>query len=238
MERKKEKTFVYTAIVLAGLIAYCGFAIKDGYRAVDRLEENVPESYTEGAAFEATEATEATETETLGKAIENASAAPVSAILEDVPEETATSYPKEFSPAMPLSGEVTRKFSKTLVYNERTGDWRAHWGIDIAAKKTELVCAAEDGVIAGAYEDPLYGKTIEIDHGEYRTVYKNLSTLVMVEEGESIYKGDGISGVGDSAAFEKADGAHLHFEIIKNGENIDPLEVIETSSVDKEENVG
>ncbi|MDO4562589.1 MAG: M23 family metallopeptidase [Clostridia bacterium] len=124
---------------------------------------------------------------------------------------------------MPVNGEVITTFSKTPIYSETMGDWRAHLGIDIRAPKTYRVYAAAKGTITKVYTDPSWGITVEIEHaGALRTVYKNLSTDIMAKEGDNVEAGDAISGVGDSAAIESALLPHLHFEVYKDGEAVDP----------------
>ena len=53
-------------------------------------------------------------------------------------------------------------------------------------------------------------------------MYSNLSTDKLVEVGDRVEKGQVISGIGDTALFECADEAHLHFEVISKGKNVDP----------------
>ncbi len=224
-----QKSFVYAAVAISGLLAYCGFLLKDGIRAVDRVEETVPveDNFTK-ETFPPINEPIVLRTEPEPEPETEEKAVSVLSPQSNVPE-TVTEPPAEhvFSPIWPVKGEVTASFSSKLTYSEAGGDWRAHTGIDIAAKKTERVLAAESGTVRAVYDDPLFGKTIEIEHGEYKTVYKNLSTLVMAHEGDTVEKGDAISGVGEGAAFEKIGGAHLHFEILKDGEYIDPFTLLD-----------
>ncbi len=222
-----QKSFAYAAVAISGLLAYCGFLLKDGIRAVDRVEETLPveDNFME-ETFPKIKEPVVLQTEPEPETEE--AAVSVISPQTNVPE-PVTEPPAEhvFSPIWPVKGEVTAEFTSKLTYNEAGGDWRAHPGIDIAAKKTERVLACESGTVRAVYDDPLFGKTIEIEHGEYKTVYKNLSTLVMVKEGDEVKKGDPISGVGEGAAFEKIGGAHLHFEIMKDGEYIDPFTLLD-----------
>ena len=71
---------------------------------------------------------------------------------------------------------------------------------------------------------PRYGLTVIIEHRDgYKTVYSNLLTTEFVTEGEEVSKGQTIGTVGNSAAFEIADEPHLHFEMIKNEEPVNPI---------------
>ena len=124
----------------------------------------------------------------------------------------------------PVEGNITTGFAKdTLVYSNTLQEWVVHNGIDIEAEKTSIVVASEAGTIKTIKNDPRYGITVVIDHvNGYSTVYSNLLTAEFIKEGEKVEKGQTIATVGNTAIFEIADKTHLHFEILKDGEYIDP----------------
>ena len=131
---------------------------------------------------------------------------------------------KELSFSMPVEGEISKDFAKdSLVYSETLKEWVTHMGIDIKAEKTTVVKAAESGSIKSIKNDPRYGLTVVIDHGDgYQTIYANLLTSEFVVEGETVEKGQSIGTVGNTAVFEIADEPHLHFEILKESIPQDP----------------
>lgn len=126
---------------------------------------------------------------------------------------------------LPISGDVILEFAKDkLVYSETLDEWITHDGIDIYGKTAEPVKSAGDGTVESVKMDPRYGYTIIINHGNnVKTVYSNLSTLDLVYAGKEVKAGDIISGIGEGFGFENKEGPHIHFEIIKDGENINPL---------------
>ena len=140
---------------------------------------------------------------------------------EEVKEEEEVKDP-EF--AMPVEGEILREFAKdSLVYSATLDEWITHNGIDIAADKTTVVKASEAGTVKSIKNDPRYGLTIVIEHvNGFSSVYSNLLTAEFVEEGETVEKGQTIGTVGNTATFEIADESHLHFEIMKDNEYVDP----------------
>ena len=140
---------------------------------------------------------------------------------EEVKEEEEVKDP-EF--AMPVEGEILREFAKdSLVYSATLDEWITHNGIDIAADKTTVVKASEAGTVKSIKNDPRYGLTIVIEHvNGFSSVYSNLLTAEFVEEGETVEKGQTIGTVGNTATFEIADESHLHFEILKDNEYVDP----------------
>lgn len=131
---------------------------------------------------------------------------------------------RELNFIKPVEGEVVKQYAKdNLVYSETLKEWTTHMGIDIKADKTTVVKAAEEGVVKSIKNDPRYGLTIVIDHGDdMQTVYANLLTSEFVVEGETVKKGQSLGTVGNTAVFEIADDAHLHFEILKNSIPEDP----------------
>lgn len=132
------------------------------------------------------------------------------------------------SMSAPCGGEISRKYSPDrLIYSETTDDWRTHQGIDIAAEEGTVVIAAADGVIEEVYEDKALGIVVVAAHeGNVRTLYANLQDLGFIEVGRKVAKGDAVGAVGKSALSEKKETPHLHFEIIKDGENQNPSKYI------------
>lgn len=124
----------------------------------------------------------------------------------------------------PVEGEIAKDFAiDNLVYSDTLQEWTTHTGIDIKADKTTVVKAAEAGTVKTIKNDPRYGLTIVIEHTNgFQTVYSNLLTSEFVVEGEKIKKGQSLGTVGNTAAFEIADEAHLHFEILKDSVQVDP----------------
>lgn len=135
---------------------------------------------------------------------------------------------KELSFERPVEGEIMKAYAKdNLVYSETLQEWTTHLGIDIKADKTTVVKAAEAGTVKTIKNDPRYGLTIIIEHDDgYKTVYANLLSSEFVVEGEKIEKGQSIGTVGNTATFEIVDEPHLHFEILKDGVQIDPSNFI------------
>lgn len=124
----------------------------------------------------------------------------------------------------PVEGEIIREYAKDkLVYSETLKEWITHPGIDIKAEKTSIVKSAADGRVSSIKNDPRYGLTVTIEHqAGYKTVYSNLLTAEFITEGEEVTSGQTIGTVGNTATFEVLDEDHLHFEILKNNENVDP----------------
>ena len=129
----------------------------------------------------------------------------------------------------PIEGEVQKEYAKdSLVYSETLKEWTTHLGIDIKAERATVVKAAADGTVKYIKNDPRYGLTIIIEHSNgFETRYANLLTTEFVSEGEIVKAGQTIGTVGDSAIYEIVDESHLHFEILKNSESLNPDQYID-----------
>ena len=125
----------------------------------------------------------------------------------------------------PVEGEIIKEYAKdNLIYSETLKEWITHTGIDIAADKTAVVKASCEGTIIAIKNDPRYGLTVIIEHDSgYKSVYSNLLTAEFVEEGDKVEKGETIGTVGTTGIFESAEEPHVHFEILKDNEYVDPI---------------
>lgn len=129
---------------------------------------------------------------------------------------------------MPAGGVVAKEFSVDVpVFSPTMGDYRAHMGVDIAAAVGTPVKACADGEIIEVYTDDLMGVIVKIKHTDgVISVYCGLQGELAAETavGATVKCGTVIGGVGQTALAEVSDPPHLHFELIKDGVNIDPME--------------
>ena len=117
----------------------------------------------------------------------------------------------------PTSGRLTSGFGYRIhpILKKR----RMHKGIDIVARYGSNVKAATGGVITYSGQMGSYGNLVVIDHQNgFETRYAHNSRL-KVKKGEKVRQGQTIALVGNTG---RSNGTHLHFEIWKNGEAIDP----------------
>ncbi len=131
---------------------------------------------------------------------------------------------KEITFVKPTEGDVICEYAKdNLIYSETLKEWITHTAIDIKADKTSVIKASADGIVKSIVNDPRYGLTVVIEHDDgYETVYANLLTAEFVVAGEEVTQGQTIGTVGNTASFESSMECHLHFELIKDGEYLDP----------------
>ena len=99
----------------------------------------------------------------------------------------------------------------------------SHPGLDIASATDTPITAAAAGRVVRAGEDPYLGNYVEIEHGfGYLTVYGHCSRLA-VGRGDEVETGQIIAYMGDTG---QATATHLHFEVWRQGEAVDPRSVI------------
>lgn len=121
----------------------------------------------------------------------------------------------------PVEGTVTSVFGWRVEPAGR--GQQLHQGIDISAPMGTPIRSAADGVVVVVRESPSYGKTLEIDHGSgWQTLYAHCSEI-MVRAGETVKRGQLVAKVGQTG---EATAPHLHFEVKRNGQQVDPLVVL------------
>ncbi|TBL71026.1 M23 family metallopeptidase [Paenibacillus thalictri] len=95
-----------------------------------------------------------------------------------------------------------------------------HSGMDIAARLNSPVVATADGIVVTTGSDSSHGNNIIIDHSNgLKTWYMHLNKI-LVSRGDTVQKGQQIGLVGSTG---RSTGAHLHYELLKNGQSVDPL---------------
>jgi murein DD-endopeptidase MepM/ murein hydrolase activator NlpD len=119
--------------------------------------------------------------------------------------------------AWPVTGFVTREYAAT---DDHPAE---HPGIDIAQPAGTPILAPGDGTVARVGNDPFLGSFFEIQHGlGYLTVYGHCSR-VAVRAGVPVRRGQVVGYTGQTG---EAAAPHLHFEIWRDGQPINPREVL------------
>lgn len=125
---------------------------------------------------------------------------------------------------MDVSREYT--FGKDVTLS---GSYRYHIGLDMAAKVGDKVVACLDGTVEDiTVGDVTNGNTVTISHeGGTVTIYRYIDVKEGLKKGDKVKRGEQIGTISEPCGKEKKQGAHLHFEVKKNGKNIDPAEFLE-----------
>lgn len=108
-----------------------------------------------------------------------------------------------------------------------SGKKEMHKGIDFAGKMGGKVIAVAKGVVTFAGSRYGYGQVIDINHGNgYTTRYGHNSRL-LVSVGDTVEKGFHIAEIGSSG---RSTGPHVHFEVLKDGRQVNPMKFINASN--------
>ncbi|WP_454975970.1 M23 family metallopeptidase [Capnocytophaga bilenii] len=134
---------------------------------------------------------------------------------------------EKFLASIPAIQPVNNKDLKRMAsgYGWRTDPFtkarKFHYGMDFSSPQGTPVYAAGDGVVIRADDGSSgYGNHIRIDHGYgYVTLYGHLSAY-NVRAGQKVKRGDLIGKVGSTG---RSEAPHLHYEVMKNGEHINPI---------------
>jgi len=104
-----------------------------------------------------------------------------------------------------------------------SGKRQFHHGVDFAGAEGSPIFTVASGIVANVKEHPQYGNMLEIDHGNgYITRYAHTSKI-LVEVGQVVKRGQQVAEIGNTG---RSTGPHVHFEVIKEGNTINPSNMI------------
>ncbi len=156
-----------------------------------------------------------------------ATTAAADVIPGDEPAEQAPlAAPTGLSPEIPTSWPLATAGFVTQVLEEARGG--THPGVDIAVAQHSYIRAAGAGVVREAGADSVYGLYVLVDHGNsgYQSMYGHASRL-FVAPGDTIRQNEVIALSGNTG---RSTAPHLHFEILQDGEPIDPFTLVQQRS--------
>jgi murein DD-endopeptidase MepM/ murein hydrolase activator NlpD len=104
-----------------------------------------------------------------------------------------------------------------------TGYMAMHKGLDFAGPEGTKVTAVAAGLVTWAGERSGYGQMVEINHGNGLSTRYAHNETVLVKQGDMVRKGQELALMGSTG---RSTGPHLHFEVLKNGTQVDPLRFI------------
>ena len=127
---------------------------------------------------------------------------------------------------LPMGTDIQKDYSPdTPVLSKTMGDYRTHTGVDFEGAEGAEVCAVGNGVVTRVLADTMWGYVVEIDHGDFTARYVGLDQSTAAGIGDTVELGQKIGNL-SAIPVEKEDGAHLHFEVIKDEKAVDPFEAL------------
>jgi len=119
----------------------------------------------------------------------------------------------------PVKGSVSSRFGTRV--HPITGESTFHSGIDISTPGGTMVRATADGIVSFSNWHNDSGYIVALEHGHgFRTVYAH-NKLNYVKVGQRVRRGDVLSLSGSTGS---STGPHVHYEIRKDGSDIDPTQ--------------
>jgi murein DD-endopeptidase MepM/ murein hydrolase activator NlpD len=135
---------------------------------------------------------------------------------------------RELSAAVRPEGRPVRAAYVSSSFGPRidpfTGRTALHRGIDFAGRPGTEIVAVAAGIVTWSGSRSGYGETVEIDHGNRLVTRYAHNSKNLVEVGDVVTRGQPIAWLGSTG---RATGPNLHFEVLKDGEAVNPLPYIE-----------
>jgi murein DD-endopeptidase MepM/ murein hydrolase activator NlpD len=104
-----------------------------------------------------------------------------------------------------------------------TGYTAVHKGVDFAAPEGTKVSTVAAGLVTFAGEKAGFGQMVEVNHGNGLATRYCHNEKLLVKQGDMVRKGQDVSLMGSTG---HSTGPHLHFEVLRNGIQVDPLRFI------------
>ncbi len=104
------------------------------------------------------------------------------------------------------------------------GEQAFHKGVDFAAQSGSDVLAVAPGIVTYSGPREGYGNVVEITHGNGLSTRYGHASRTLVTVGEQVERGQAVALVGSTG---RSTGPHVHFEVLKDGRQIDPMTFIE-----------
>jgi murein DD-endopeptidase MepM/ murein hydrolase activator NlpD len=119
------------------------------------------------------------------------------------------------------SGYVTSTFG--FRKDPMNGRRSRHLGVDFAGKRGTDILAVADGLVVFTGVRNGYGNTLDIRHANGLVTRYAHNQKILVKEGDLVEKGQVVAKLGSSG---RATGPHLHFEVLEDGEQVDPMKYV------------
>lgn len=153
-----------------------------------------------------------------------AAAAAAAAAKQNKPSSSGSTTSSGFRFPLAYSTGVTCAYGPRI--HPINGNKSFHYGVDLAAGMGTEIYATKSGTVTGATYGEANGYYVTINHGDgYSSIYAHMTNYV-VSAGDTVKQGQLIGYVGTTGW---STGPHLHFEILLNGSNVNPMNYISLS---------
>ena len=149
------------------------------------------------------------------------------------PQDVIQPEPQQKAYVLPMANYTlgmgySRDSEYVLVFKKTLNEYSVHNGIDFLAEEGTQVVAINDGIVKSVKNDFDMGWTVQIEHQDgYVSCYSSLGEDIAVKVGQAVVGGETIGVVANTATYEALEGAHLHFELTKDGEYVNPSVILD-----------
>lgn len=119
-------------------------------------------------------------------------------------------------------GIILREFSRTPVWNGAIGCWQCHMGVDVR-REDGIALSISDGTVCALGEKGADGGYVEVKMGETILRYASIEPLETMKIGTEIAAGEPIGRMNTSMPDESWMDRHVHIEMKRQGEYLNPL---------------
>lgn len=137
---------------------------------------------------------------------------------------TDTHFSEESNVNWPLQGDVILNYSMDkTVYFATLDQYKYNPAVIIAGNVNDRVNHVADGTVTDVSTNETTGCTVTVDLGDgYQAVYGQLKSL-MCKKGDTVKSGSAIGYISEPTKYYSVEGANLYFELLKDGEPVDPV---------------
>lgn len=147
---------------------------------------------------------------------------------DDAAQSTIAQFDDTQKMSWPVSGTIVLDYSMdTTTYYKTLDQYKCNPGVLIATETNTPVNAAFDGTVASITNDAALGTLVTIDMGNgYQAIYGQLKDLT-VNVGDNVTAGQVLGSISQPTKYFIEEGAHLYFQMTKDGQPIDPKPYME-----------
>lgn len=130
---------------------------------------------------------------------------------------------------LPETAQIVGGYSALPQWQSELGCWQCHPGMDVSFED-DLARSVAEGRVAAIGENGSYGGFVEVETAEFLLRYASIEPIKDIEVGDELEAGECIGRVNSSMPGETSSGAHMHFEMMKDGAHVDPAQWIENAN--------
>ncbi len=147
---------------------------------------------------------------------------------DDAAQSTIAQFDDTQKMSWPVSGTIVLDYSMdTTTYYKTLDQYKCNPGVLIATETNTPVNAAFEGTVASITNDAALGTLVTIDMGNgYQAIYGQLKDLT-VNVGDNVTAGQVLGSISQPTKYFIEEGAHLYFQMTKDGQPIDPKPYME-----------